>query len=107
MKKIAFILAFVMIAAFVTAQTRTEVKQNDLPKAITANITKDFSGFTVQKAYKIMNNNVTSWEVTVFKGSDKERLYYDANYAFVRKEPVEHMANAQPRTSKPSTSSKH
>jgi hypothetical protein len=107
MKKFAFLLAFIMTVAFVNAQTRTEVKQNDLPNAITQNITKDFTGFTIQKAFKVMNNNVTSWEVTVYKGSDKERLFFDANGVYQKKEPIEHMANAQQHSSKPASASKH
>jgi hypothetical protein len=100
MKKIAFLLAFLLSVAFVNAQTRTEIKQTNLPKAINDNIALNYSGFTVQRAYKVVKENVTSYEVIVNKGSEKDRLYYDASGVFWKKEPMEHLANKQPATNK-------
>jgi hypothetical protein len=91
MKKTALILTFALIvAAFVNAQSKVEVKTSNLPKAITENITKDFSGYAIQSAFKVTNNNQSSYEVIVKKGSDKEKLEYNMNGNFLRKEPIEH-----------------
>jgi hypothetical protein len=97
MKKTVLIMVFtLMVATFINAQSRVEVKSSDLPKAITENITKDFSGFTIQNAFKINSNNLTSYEVTVQKGANRERLEYDSSGMFVKKEPIEHASVLKP-----------
>jgi len=77
----------------VNAQTKVEVKKADLPKAIIDNITKDYAGFDIQKAFKMTKNNQSSFEVIVGKGNDKEKLEYSAAGAFVKKEAVKAVAS--------------
>jgi hypothetical protein len=84
MKKLLAIMVLVMTALAVNAQ-RTPVKVTDLHKAITDNIAKDFAGFTIKEATKVVTNNVTNYEVLVVKGSAQETLLYDKDGKFVKK----------------------
>jgi hypothetical protein len=84
MKKVLAIMVLVMTALAVNAQ-RTPVKVTDLNKAITDNVAKDFAGFTIKEATKVVTNNVTNYEVLVVKGNVKETLLYDKDGKFVKK----------------------
>ena len=100
MKKLAFLFVFLIAATFVNAESKTEIKKSDLPKAITDNLTLNYSNYTVQKVYKVIDNNVTSYQIIVNKGSEKDRLYYDADGSFWKKEPIEHLANRESHMNK-------
>ena len=52
-------MVLVMGALVVNAQ-RTPVKVADLQKAITDNIAKDYVGFTIKEATKVVENNVVN-----------------------------------------------
>jgi hypothetical protein len=84
MKKLLFVLVLVMGALVVNAQ-RTPVKVADLQKSITDNVAKDYVGFTIKDATKVVENNVTSFEVVVVKGTTQETLCYDNTGKFLKK----------------------
>jgi hypothetical protein len=84
MKKLLFVLVLVMGALVVNAQ-RTPVKVADLQKSITDNITKDYAGFMIKDATKVVENNVTTFEVVVTKGTTQETLCYDNMGNFLKK----------------------
>jgi hypothetical protein len=84
MKKLLFIMAFVMGALVVNAQ-RTPVKVTDLHKSITENITKDYAGFTIKEATKVVENNVVTYDVVIAKGTTQETLCYDSAGKFLKK----------------------
>jgi hypothetical protein len=84
MKKLFAIMVLVMTALAANAQ-RTPVKVTDLHKAITDNVAKDFAGFTIKAATKVVTNNVTNYEVLAVKGSAQETLLYDKDGKFVKK----------------------
>ena len=89
MKKAALLMIVALtISVFANAQTKVEMKSADLPKAITENVTKDFNGYAIQNAFKVTTNKVTSYEVIVVKGTDKEKLSYSSTGAFVKKAPI-------------------
>src|SRR5659263_353815 len=75
MKKLLFIVALMMGALVVNAQ-RTPVKVVELQKAITDNVAKDYVGFTIKEATKVVENNIVSYEVVVAKGTTQETLLY-------------------------------
>ncbi len=75
-----------LMTAFVVNAQRTPVKVADLQKSITDNIAKDYPGFTIRDAVKIMNNGVTSFEVVIGKGTTSETLLYDNGGKFLKKE---------------------
>jgi hypothetical protein len=74
-----------MSALIINAQTKTAVKTTDLPKALTESVAKDYSGFTIKDAAKVVTNNVTTFEVVVVKGTATETLVYDKDGKFLKK----------------------
>jgi hypothetical protein len=84
MKKSILLFVLIMAAVVVNAQ-RVVVKTADLPKAITENVAKDYAGFTVKEAVKVVANNVVTYEVVVIKGTTTETLLYDKDGKFVKK----------------------
>jgi hypothetical protein len=102
MKKLFAILVLVMTAMVVNAQ-RTTVKISDLPKAITDNVAKNYAGFTIKEATKVVTNSVTEFEVIIAKGTTQETLLYDKDGKFIKKVTAKQGTTA----SKNSTSSVH
>jgi hypothetical protein len=84
MKKLLFVIVLVMGALVVNAQ-KTPVKVADLQKSITDNITKDYVGFTIKEATKVVENNVVTFDVVVVKGTTQETLCYDNTGKFLKK----------------------
>ncbi len=77
-----------VMAAFIANAQRTPIKVSDLQKPITDNIAKDYAGFTIKDALKIVDNNVTTYEVVITKGTTSETLVYDSNGKFLNKETL-------------------
>src|SRR5450759_3856959 len=84
MKKLLFVLVLVMGALVVNAQ-RTPVKVADLQKAIIDNVAKDYVGFTIKEATKVVENNVVTFEVVITKGTTQGTLLYDKDGKFLKK----------------------
>jgi hypothetical protein len=84
MKKSILLFVLIMAAVAVNAQ-RIVVKTADLPKAIIENVAKDYAGFTVKEAVKVVADNVVTYEVVVAKGTTMETLLYDKDGKFVKK----------------------
>jgi hypothetical protein len=85
MKKLLFIMALMMGALVVNAQ-RTKVVE--LQKAITDNVAKDYVGFTIKEATKVVENDFVSYEVVVVKGTTGgtilcDTLLYDKDGKFL------------------------
>jgi hypothetical protein len=87
MKRLFAILMMVAIVVAVNAQQpqRMPVKVADLPKAISEYIAKDFAGFTMKDATKIVTNNVATYEVAVIKGTAEETLLFYKDGKFMKK----------------------
>jgi hypothetical protein len=84
MKKLFAAMVLMTMVLVVNAQ-RTTVKVSDLPKALIDNVAKDYAGFTIKEATKVVANNVTSYEVLIVKGTTQETLLYDKDGKFVKK----------------------
>lgn len=84
MKKLLFAMVLFMGAMVVNAQS-TPVKVADLQKSITDNIAKDYSGFTIKDASKVVTNNVVRYDVVITKGTMQETLCYDNDGKFLKK----------------------
>jgi len=102
MKKLLFVMVLVMGALVVNAQ-RTPVKIADLQKSIVENITKDYAGFTIKEATKVVENNVVTYDVVIAKGTTQETLCYDNAGKFLKK--LEAKTGQKP-ASKPPTKNK-
>jgi hypothetical protein len=103
MKKLLFAMVLVMGVLIVNAQT-TPVKVSDLHKSITDNIAKDYAGWTIKEASKVVEKNVTTYDVVITKGTTKETLCYDNNGKFLKK--LETKVEPKPAT-KPTTPPKN
>ena len=79
-----FVMVLMMAALVVNAQ-RTPVKVADLQKSITDNITKDYAGFIIKDATKVVENNVVKYEVAITKGPTSETLVFDKDGKFLNK----------------------
>jgi hypothetical protein len=88
MKKIVFMLAFVMSMVAINAQTRTAVKVADLPKAITDNLSTAHQGWTAAEAFKVDTKGVMTYEVLAKKGTSESMLVYDKDGKFLKTEPA-------------------
>ena len=77
-------MVLVMAALVVNAQ-KTPVKVADLQKSITDNITKDYAGFVIKEATKVVENNVVTYDVVITKGTTQETLCYDSAGKFLKK----------------------
>ena len=65
-----------MMGALVVNAQRTPVSVVELQKAITDNVAKDYVGFTIKEATKVVENNIVPYEVVVAKGTTQETLLY-------------------------------
>jgi hypothetical protein len=88
MKKIIVLMVAMLFVTFAYAQTKTEIKPADLSKGISTYITKNFSGYGIDKAFKIDNKGVMSTEVRVSKGSEKLALTFDKDLKLTKKEAI-------------------
>ncbi len=107
MKKVLFVLIFVVAALAGNAQssdtksktqtqqktttttskksTKEDIKVADLQKPISDNIAADYPGYVVKKATKVTLNGVETYEVVVNKGATTQTLVYDKDGKFVKK----------------------
>jgi len=96
MKKVIVVFVLIMAVLAVNAQTtvttttkvmpvRTTVLAADLQKTITDNIAKDYVGYTIKEATKVVDDNVVTYEVVVVKETTTETLVYDTDGKFIKK----------------------
>ena len=97
-------MVLVMGALVVNAQ-RTPVKVANLQKSITDNVAKDYVGFTIKDATKVVENNVVTYEVVITKGTMQDTLSYDNTGKFLKKLTVK-AGTVKPAT-KPTTKPKN
>jgi hypothetical protein len=103
MKKLLFVMLLVMGAMVVNAQ-KTPIKVADLQKSITDNVAKDYAGFTIKEAFKVVEKNVTTYDVVITKGTTQETLVYDSTGKFLKKmEAKAGTAKPAPKPAKPPT----
>ncbi len=87
MKKVVFLFVLLMSVASIHAQTRTAVKVNDLPKAVSDNIASQHQGWNAIDAYKVDTKGVMTYEVTAKKGNSETVLVYDKDGKYLKMEP--------------------
>ncbi|MGB8491703.1 MAG: hypothetical protein WCE64_11660 [Bacteroidales bacterium] len=104
MKKLVLMMVMLMAAVIINAQTqRTSIEVSALPAAIPAFITKDYSGFAIKSAVKIVKDNKTEYEAVISKGTTQDNLLFDSNGNFIKKL----MAKEGTMSGKSTWSSKH
>jgi hypothetical protein len=103
MKKVLFVMVFLMGVLVVNAQmdttkvmstkttmstqqaVRTPVKPADLLKPITDNVAKDYAGYSIKEATSVKANSAVTYEVVLFKGVESVTLVYDKDGNFLKK----------------------
>jgi hypothetical protein len=78
------------------AQNQFEVSFKDLPKDIQKYVTKNYAGFTVDKAMQAdsKKGKVEYYDIYVSKGTEKSILTFDKKDNFVKATPVAAVAPA-------------
>jgi len=92
MKKILLLLLLSMSAFIANSQTlvikdkwdRTPIQIAELKTSITEFIIKDYAGFTINQATRVVKNNVITYEIIIVQGKVTDTLIYDQNYSLVR-----------------------
>ena len=64
---------------------RTPIKISELKTPITELIIKDYAGFIVNQATRIVTKNIITYEIIIVQGTTTDTLIFDQNYSFVRK----------------------
>jgi hypothetical protein len=90
MKKAFLLLVMGLFGIALFAQNQFEVSFKDLPKDIQKYVTKNYEGFTVDKAMQAdsKKGKVEYYDIYVSKGTDKSILTFDKKDNFVKATPV-------------------
>lgn len=89
MKKLVFLLSLVFAVAIVNAQTKTEIKVTDLQKVVSTYITKNYAGYTIDKAFKVDNKGVITYQVDIKNAKGvKSSLIFDKAGKFSKKDEL-------------------
>ena len=86
MKKALLIFFLGMFSTFMFAQTKTELQSAELKKPILEYISKNFEGYTIDKVFKVDAKGVITYDVCVNKDKTHEKLFFDKEGNFLRKE---------------------
>jgi len=86
MKKVILILILGVFSTWVFGQTKTEHKNTEIQKPITEYISKNFTGFSIVKAFKVDAKGVITYDICISKDKIHEKLYFDKDGKFMRKE---------------------
>ncbi|MCK9202928.1 MAG: hypothetical protein M0P58_00650 [Bacteroidales bacterium] len=87
MKKGFFIILFILFGSLIFAQTKTEIKNSDLQKPIVEYMTKNCSGYSIDKAFKVDSKGIITYDLCISKDKDRNKVTFDKDGKFVRKEP--------------------
>jgi hypothetical protein len=63
---------------------RTPIQIAELKKPITELIIKDYAGFIINQATRVVIHNIITYEIIIVQGTTTDTLIFDQNYSFVR-----------------------
>jgi hypothetical protein len=86
MKKIIIFSIFFFLSVIAFSQTKTELQVAELQKPIKEHIEKNFDGFSIGKIFKVDAKGTITYDVCVAKGTTYEKLIYDKEGKFLKKE---------------------
>ena len=90
MKKALLIFIFGFFTTIIFAQTKTELQTVELQKPILEYISKNFNGYSIDKVFKVDAKGVITYDVCVNKDKTHEKLFFDKDGKFLRKESCSH-----------------
>jgi hypothetical protein len=85
MKKLAVILFIVIFAPVAFGQTKTEMKVSDLSKPITDWVAKNLKAAKIERAFKVTDKGVTTYDLLIANGADKSVFIFDKDGKFVKR----------------------
>jgi hypothetical protein len=88
LKKVSLTLMAFLFSIFLYSQTKTEIRPAEISKNVAEYIAKNFSGYSVDKAFKVDSKGILSTEVMVTKGQEKLALTFDKNAKLTKKEAI-------------------
>jgi hypothetical protein len=88
MKKSLLLVVAMLLTAFAFSQTKTEIKPEQLPKGVSTYLAKNFSDYSVVKAFKIDNKGAIMTETMVTRQQEKYTLTFDKDAKLIKKEAV-------------------
>jgi hypothetical protein len=86
MKKVLLLIIFGFFTSFLFAQTKTELQAEELQKPVLDYISKNFQGYSIDKVFKVDAKGVITYDVCVNKDKTHEKLFFDKDGKFLRKE---------------------
>ena len=86
MKRVLVILIFGVLSTIILAQTKTELQASELQKPILEYISKNFKGYSIDKVFKVDAKGVITYDICVNKDKSHEKLFFDKDGKFLRKE---------------------
>ncbi len=84
MKRALFVMLLGLFATVVFGQTKTEVKPAALSQTIRDYVANNYTGYTIEKAFKVDSKGVITWDVIVQKDKAKDKLEFDNNGKFLK-----------------------
>jgi hypothetical protein len=102
MKRTLSLLLLLMTVLVVNSQSivvmdksdRTPIQIAELKTPITELIIKDYAGFIINQATRIVTKNIITYEIIIVQGTTTDTLIFDQNYFFVRK--IAHIDSIKP-----------
>jgi hypothetical protein len=87
MKKALLVLILGIFTSTLFAETKTEIRPSDLQKPITDYIAKSFSGYKIDKAFKIDTKGVITFNVCITKDKTHVLVTFNKEGKYLMKEP--------------------
>ena len=78
-------MSVLMDEAGTVKEVETEIKKSELPTAVQESIKKDYAGYKIEEAAKIVSNGITTYEAEVEKGEKSFDLIFDVNGKLLKK----------------------
>ncbi len=85
-KKALLIILLGLFSTIIFAQTKTELQAVELQKPILEYISKNFHGYSIDKIFKVDAKGVITYDICVNKDKTHEKLFFDKDGKFLRKE---------------------
>ena len=86
MKRVLIILVFGILSTIILAQTKTELQPSELQKPILEYSSQNFKDYCVDKVFKVDAKGVITYDIGVNKDKTHEKLFFDKDGKFLRKE---------------------
>ncbi len=78
-------MSVLMDQAGTVKEVENEIKKSELPAAVQESIKKDYAGYKIEEAAKIVSNGITTYEAEVEKGEKSFDLIFEVNGRLLKK----------------------